>query len=213
MASPLSRELPFAFTNPSQDSQLTFRTLLEAMASPGKVHPLPGMRFAWEGWGAGLVQILLTLADHETAVWVAPAIETEEAKRFLRLGPGCRITRDPAVADFAVARIEDVLAGLGEFAAGTPLYPDQSTTLLLWCRSLRSEGEEIVSLRGPGIPKGTDGSTGRTLCVEGATRGFWEQVAANHARYPLGVDILFVSSDSVAALPRSTRVEWSDACT
>jgi alpha-D-ribose 1-methylphosphonate 5-triphosphate synthase subunit PhnH len=34
-----------------------------------------------------------------------------------------------------------------------------------------------------------------------------EQARKNHALFPRGVDLLFVTADAVAALPRSTRVE------
>ena len=40
----------------------------------------------------------------------------------------------------------------------------------------------------------------------GFAPSFWREVAANHARYPLGVDLLLVAGRDVMALPRSTAI-------
>jgi alpha-D-ribose 1-methylphosphonate 5-triphosphate synthase subunit PhnH len=40
---------------------------------------------------------------------------------------------------------------------------------------------------------------------------FWEQVKANNAQFPRGVDLMFAGrSDTIAALPRSTTVTVSE---
>ncbi len=203
-----TRRRPCALPNPALDSQATFRILLEAMGSPGEVRPLPCVVPSIPGLHGSLLQVLLTLADYETPVWVSPDLASEDLMRFLRLGPGCPIALDAGKASFAVAAIDEPLPSLQQFAQGTPLYPDQSTTLLLCCRMLSMEGADRVMLRGPGVPLDENGKSGRSFGVGGGTQQFWDQVAVNHAQYPLGVDIVFMAPHAVAALPRSTAVEW-----
>ncbi|MCU0227244.1 MAG: phosphonate C-P lyase system protein PhnH [Bryobacterales bacterium] len=204
--------MSFALPNPPLDSQATFRILLEAMASPGAVLPLPCVAAGVSTLSASVVQVLLTLADHETTVWMAPPLATEDALRFLRLGPGSPLAPNPAEATFAVVALDAPFPLLREFAQGSALYPDQSTTLLLCCRHLStpSGGSGRVVLRGPGIPATQEVQGGRAFHAQGASKDFWQQVAVNHGQYPLGVDLIFVSPDAVAALPRSTAVEWLD---
>ena len=84
------------------------------------------------------------------------------------------------------------------FAQGTPDYPDRSTTLVIAVPSL-AEGEGWT-LRGPGI----DGIA--RLTVGGLPAGFSGWLADNRSQVPLGVDLVFVAGDRVAALPRSTAV-------
>ena len=52
-------------------AQATFRAVLEALSRPGRVCRLPAGAAGAPGnpWAAAL---LLTLLDHETALWVAP---------------------------------------------------------------------------------------------------------------------------------------------
>jgi alpha-D-ribose 1-methylphosphonate 5-triphosphate synthase subunit PhnH len=42
------------------------------------------------------------------------------------------------------------------------------------------------------------------LCLPAA---FLAELGANRSRFPCGVDLLLVTQDAIAALPRSTRVE------
>ena len=57
------------------------------------------------------------------------------------------------------------------------------------------------ALRGPGI------ETAAALYAAPLPSDFLAQLRTNAAGYPCGVDIIFVAGNSIAALPRSTRVE------
>jgi alpha-D-ribose 1-methylphosphonate 5-triphosphate synthase subunit PhnH len=48
------------------------------------------------------------------------------------------------------------------------------------------------------------------LHAEGVPLSFWEAMAENHAQFPLGVDVIFVSPDAIAALPRSTAIRLQE---
>jgi alpha-D-ribose 1-methylphosphonate 5-triphosphate synthase subunit PhnH len=57
-----------------------------------------------------------------------------------------------------------------------------------------------LALSGPGI-RGT-----ATMRAAGLPKDIVEQLSANRAVFPLGVDLLLVAGNDVAALPRTTIV-------
>jgi alpha-D-ribose 1-methylphosphonate 5-triphosphate synthase subunit PhnH len=61
-------------------------------------------------------------------------------------------------------------------------------------------GGPHLRLSGPGI-KGD-----ATLAVSPLPKDFVAQWAANHAGFPLGVDLIFAADARLAALPRSTAI-------
>jgi alpha-D-ribose 1-methylphosphonate 5-triphosphate synthase subunit PhnH len=89
------------------------------------------------------------------------------------------------------------------FAQGTHDYPDRSATLVLQVEDIRAEGP--VMLSGPGIPQRL------RFGASGLGDGFWAAMAENHAGFPIGVDVIFVSPTSIAALPRSTDIELAES--
>ena len=184
------------FVDPPRGAQAAFRRLLEAMARPGTVTvldappaPLPLAPAA----GA----IALTLCDADTPVWLDAALGAPEVTGWLRFHTGCRIVAAPEHAAFAFAADPAALP-LDRLPAGSDEFPDRSATAVLQVAGL----DEGVSLRlaGPGI------DTEATLRARGLPPGFVAWRAANHARYPRGLDVILVAGVSLAALPRSTSV-------
>jgi len=84
------------------------------------------------------------------------------------------------------------------FAPGTLEYPDRSTTLVLQVARF-GEGDALA-LSGPGI-RGTTNFSAQPLPPD-----FRARLIANRESFPRGVDLILVSPDAVAALPRSVRV-------
>ena len=66
----------------------------------------------------------------------------------------------------------------------------------LW---LDTEARTGQRLTGPGI------ETETRVLVTALPEGFWPAVRRNHARFPRGVDVIFVARDTIVATPRSTR--------
>jgi alpha-D-ribose 1-methylphosphonate 5-triphosphate synthase subunit PhnH len=102
------------------------------------------------------------------------------------------------MAAFAVIDLVNDGLDLAAFAQGTPEYPDRSTTVIALSPSL-TDGPALT-FTGPGI------ATTATLQVAGLPAGFAQQWNANRATFPLGVDILFATSDAIVGLPRSARL-------
>jgi alpha-D-ribose 1-methylphosphonate 5-triphosphate synthase subunit PhnH len=184
------------FADPTLDAQATFRSLLEAIAHPGRIVAAPTRLPAPPApLLAPAYAVALTLLDFETPLWLDPALARPAVIDSLRLQCGCPIVGQ-AKARFALLGGSE--APLAAFDQGTPEYPDRSTTLIWQVEGL--EAERGVLLTGPGI------RTGTRLHVEGLPSDFWPQWRMNHQQFPLGVDVVFVATDRLAALPRSIEV-------
>jgi alpha-D-ribose 1-methylphosphonate 5-triphosphate synthase subunit PhnH len=197
--SPRALSIGGAFADPVRDSQATFRAVLDAMARPGRIvtPPLPvGPRPAGE-LSPAAAAVALTLVDFETPVWLDPTLGS--AAPWLRFHCGAPQVEDPAKAAFAFARGPEALPALDQLDLGSEEYPDRSTTLVLEVAGL--EAESGLRLTGPGIENES------RLAVAGLAAGWWQARAALGILFPLGLDLILVAGDRLAALPRTTRVE------
>lgn len=190
--------LTAGFADPVTDAQAAFRAMLDAMACPGRVRTLPALA---EPPPAPLIPALaavaLCLCDADTMVWLDAPLAAGAVAGWLRFHCGCPIVPEPAAARFAFAACHP--PQLSALDAGCDLYPDRSATLVLRVADL-AQGQ-VLRLRGPGL---RDGATVR---VAGLPDDFVAQRAADHRRYPRGIDCILAAGDQVLCLPRSTIVE------
>lgn len=185
--------------DPVLDAQAHFRALMDTLARPGSIVPFTPTLHAPAGLPAELAAVALTLADHETTVWLDARLAADAAvAAYLAFHAGARISADPAKADFALIADLETMPGLDAFAAGDDAYPDRSTTIVAAVGALVPGGG--LGLSGPGI----EGE--RRLGVAPWPAGLTEALAANRARFPRGVDLILAAPGQVAALPRSTRI-------
>ena len=181
------------FANLPVQSATAFRSILQAMAQPGTIHqlegavPPPPLSVA-----AGVV--LLTLCDPETLLFVGASVDTPDLRSWISFHTGAPFcSADKAM--IAIGTWQD-FTPLSAFPAGSAEYPDRSTTLITEMGSLDRKGSNACRLTGPGIQDFT------TLCLSDPALK-----QANAALFPLGLDFSLTSESSVAALPRSTRIE------
>ena len=177
----------------------SFRAVLEAMSRPAKVLPLPLVPEAPVGLRAGSVAVLLTLADVDTPVWLAPECDTPQARAHLRFHAGCPIVETPSQAAFAVMSVASDLSASNAMSVGTAEFPDRSATVILESDALVADSGPYFS--GPGI------KDRRRFDVVRAPKALWPRVAANCTLFPRGLDWIFTSPTHLAALPRTTEVE------
>ncbi|MBX9925459.1 MAG: phosphonate C-P lyase system protein PhnH [Hyphomicrobiaceae bacterium] len=195
------------FADPVHGTQKSFRALLDAMARPGTVVPMPVAVSNAAPLPSAMAAAILTLADHETTIWLdAPLASRPDVAQFLRFATGAKLSTDPREATFALVSDPRHMPAIDAFAAGTPDYPDSSTTILLAVDQLSasSGGTPVdrVSLELSG--SGIDGTMG--LSFSPAPPRLAEQLGANRARFPMGVDLILCGPGNVAALPRSTKL-------
>jgi alpha-D-ribose 1-methylphosphonate 5-triphosphate synthase subunit PhnH len=186
------------FGAPVRDAQVNFRAVMDALANPGLVQSLGGAAPS-NGLSPELAAIALTLADHDTPVWLDPALATNDAViAWLRFQTGAPLTSDTTRAQFALVSDVAHLPALDGFALGSDEYPDRSTTIVLALPAL--SGGPALTLRGPGI-KDT-----RTIEPSGLPAGFVNMWSANRMLFPRGIDLLLVAHGQVIGLPRTTRI-------
>lgn len=172
------------------NQQRIFRALMEAMARPGTVHDLSpwlGGAAAWRGVLASLLDAKTSLADCHQLLdrhdW--PLLQADQ--------------EEPAAADYLLC--QGNLPPTMTAKCGSLASPDQSATVVLHLDSLGA-GSNCLGLRGPGI-KGS-----QTLPVTGLDAR-WHAWRQQHLSFPLGIDMILVDQQNIAAIPRTTRLEMT----
>jgi alpha-D-ribose 1-methylphosphonate 5-triphosphate synthase subunit PhnH len=185
------------FADPVEDAQRCFRAILDAMARPGRVVPLPVLPAGFPApLGPGAAAVALTLCDSETPVWLDEMVAS--AGPYLAFHCGAPLTRSPAEARFAFIADTAALPRLDNFGLGTDEYPERSATLVVQVAGLVADSG--IVLTGPGIRDKV------RLGVAGLPARFWNERGALAELFPRGLDVIFVSGNRLAALSRSTRV-------
>jgi len=185
--------------DPVHDSQRVFRAVLDAMARPGTVQRINAQANPPHPMAPVLAAITLTLADADTPLWLDPTLRgSGEVLGWLAFHTGAPLVDAPADAVFALVTDGAALPPLEAFAQGNDAYPDRSTTLILAVETL--ENGTPHTLTGPGIKDRA------TLFAAPLPAHFAAQWAANRARFPRGVDLVFAAPGALAALPRTTAV-------
>jgi len=193
-----------AFEDPVDSAQQTFRRLLKAMSEPGLIVQPPPVA------PLGLLDpathtVCLTLLDAQTPLWLSDGFSDPQIRRNLHFHTGMPLATDAASARFALARGNEIDT-LERFPRGTAEYPEQGCTLVLQVESLGSQpsgrrGAVVLQLSGPGI------ESRRHLVLEGLSRPLVEYLVERPDPFPLGLDFIFTGDRSLAAIPRTTRVE------
>jgi alpha-D-ribose 1-methylphosphonate 5-triphosphate synthase subunit PhnH len=188
-----------AFDDPALASQAVFRTVMEALARPGLARPLPSRLAAPPPLSPTAAAVALTLLDYESSFWLDPRLAAApEVAGWLKFHTGAPQATSSAQATFAFVSDPAAMPPFEVFSPGSLEYPDRSTTLVLQVASF-SHGEALA-LSGPGIA-GTTSFSAAPLPPD-----FRARLIANRATFPRGVDLILVSEDAVAALPRSIRI-------
>jgi alpha-D-ribose 1-methylphosphonate 5-triphosphate synthase subunit PhnH len=187
-----------AFSDPVHASQGTFRAVMDAMARPGTIVRIAAMAAA-PPLRPAAAAVALTLLDYETPIWLDRKLASAPGLAdWFRFHTGAPIIPDRRRAAFAFVVDAAQAPCLDEFSLGTMEYPDRSTTLVLQVE--RFSAGEPLTLSGPGIT-GT-----KSFAAAPLPGDFREQLIANRELFPRGVDVILVTDNAIAALPRSLRV-------
>ena len=181
------------FADPVLDAQSAFRAVLAAMARPGSLHVAGASLTAPAPLDPATAAVLLTLVDGETGLWLADA--ADPARDWLAFHCGASFV-PPAQACFALAVSCPDLTTL---PAGSDEGPEESCTLVLQVSAL-GRGTRY-RLSGPGLRAPV------RFLANGLPDDFVARWAANHALFPRGIDIILCAGTTLAALPRSVRIE------
>ncbi len=161
--------------------QTVYRHLLRAFSFPGRIETL--------GDGCALTQVLATLVDSEARLADPYHLVDELTRQRLQ----ARIAA-PEHAQFIVA--DGSKPPAWEPRQGSLDSPEQGATILLKVASL-GRGTHW-SLEGPGI------ETRASLAIGGLDPAWMDRRTAWNAAFPLGVDLILIDAECMAALPRTT---------
>jgi len=149
------------FADLVKDSQSVFRTVMDALSRPGLKQPIHVDAEPPAPLTPEVAAIALTLADHDSPVWLDETLAASEAVvAWLKFHTGAPIVSDPRQADFALVTGWGSLPRLDAFAIGTDEYPDRSTTVVLAVEGFNTHGTSHPHGTSPGEDPGpTDAST------------------------------------------------------
>lgn len=186
------------FDAPVFDSQATFRAAMWALARPGRIEPIAAGLSPPAPLSPEAAALVLALCDYETPLWLdATLARVPDVATFLRFHTGAPLVQDAREARFALIADASEMPDFGDFAQGTPEFPDTSVTLIVQVAAFTGG----LVLEGPGI-KGRTSFGAAPLPAD-----FIDRMAANHAAFPLGGDLLLAGAGGVAGLPRSVTVK------
>ncbi|MDR3474687.1 MAG: phosphonate C-P lyase system protein PhnH [Devosia sp.] len=181
------------------DGQRVFRATMDALANPGTIRALGATAEPPAPLTPELAALALTLCDHDSPVWLDAGLAAAPVvANWLRFHTGAPIVADPAEAMFALVVDVGAMPRLESFAMGTDEYPDRSTTIIAAVDGLK--GGAPFALQGPGIEHTI------SFAPHLQSADFYAQWTDNRAKFPRGVDLLFVAAGAVVGLPRTTRI-------
>lgn len=217
MSQPTSQPTPQPTPHKFADSsvqQTLFRQLLLAMSYPGRVHQLDAAASLKPQLAQGLnslYAVIATLVDRHVTLADPDSLLPEALWRWLGLSP--QAAECPAQAQYIVC--DPSLPPSFSPSQGTLASPELGATLIMAVADL----SPITALQ----DQPDQGSADKVrLLVRGPSRlapkqrGFissalhpdWLELR-NQEKFPLGVDLLFVSPAAVAAVPRSCQLSFA----
>lgn len=190
-----------AFADPVFESQAVFRRIMRAMAAPGTIFSCGEALAPPAPLAPATAAALLTLADFETPLWIAPSFAAASGRAvadYLTFHTGAPLAPSPDAAAFALIDLASDGLRLERFALGSAEYPDRSTTVIAQGAAL-NEGPAL-RLTGPGVAGEAE------LRAAPLPPDFLVQWRANGGRFPLGVDVILAAGTQLACLPRSLAI-------
>ncbi|HZJ97974.1 MAG TPA: phosphonate C-P lyase system protein PhnH [Oligella sp.] len=194
----MNNSLQAGFTSPVLQAQQSFRVLLKAMSEPATIQTL-GISQGLEKISPATYDLLLSLCDNDTVLWISPALDSLVVRQNLAFHCACPISESPQEADFALLTVDD-LEVLKQLNSGTDRDPELSCTAILQLDELYAVETKSFATqwRGPGIEKPVQVS----LDVPTNLWVIREQIN----QFPCGIDMVFCEQQQLLALPRSTQV-------
>lgn len=178
-------------------SQAAFRAAMDCLARPGETRTLDAVD-APAPLAPATAALVKGLADYDSPIWLDAVLAAVPAVAdWIRFQTGAPLVTDRREAAFALISDARAMPDFMSFAQGSEEYPDRSTTLIVQVESFTGPS---VTLTGPGI------KTTQPFAATPLPDDFSARMAGNRELFPRGIDLIFVASHTIAALPRSVRI-------
>ena len=182
------------------DGQKVFRELLSAMANPGQIRRIGTQAEKFQGDYAPLLALGCTLLDNEEKMYVEKNPRLSSELHNLTLCRESDLDRADYVflsSEMNYGSMEQILKNVKH---GTYADPQESATIFLLCSAV--EGEEEMTLRGPGV----DGEL--KLKVYPYIKKVISLRSDRELDYPLGVDLVFIDGNGkMIGVPRLVKID------
>lgn len=186
-----------------QDTQKVFRTMLDCLANPGRIHSISHLADKLPVYKANLTVLALSLLDNEVFFYAAGDLELEESLAALTLA----VPAPRGASDFLFLPAEhgrERMQAFEQAKIGSLSDPHESATLFIESETLY--GAETIRLEGPGIEGELAISVSPVLSQSLALR------SDRGCRFPFGMDLFFVDLEgNLIAFPRTTRMKDPDS--
>lgn len=186
-------------------SHRVFKVLFEALSRPGQLTALGSDRTLVE---SPALLVALALADIDVRVHVLAPTGSHAGSHASDWSDAIHATTGATrssleAAELVVALRPPTPDEIRSLRRGSADAPELGARLAVACTRLAdTDGEVIVSLRGPGVPEA------RRVAFDGVPVEVLETLASVNLAFPAGVDTFFVADDGiVVGLPRTSRIE------
>ncbi len=184
--------LSAGFADPVHHAQACFRSILQALSTPGRVVDLAINLDAPAPLSPASAAILLTLADSTTRISIQSA--TAATRQWVGFHTGA-VESQPENADFVFTTLRPMLATLN---AGSDDMPEEGASLIL---DLSAFGQgRHYRLTGPGIET-------QAFFQAPLDANFASEWRISSQSAPRGIDILLCAGRQIIGLPRSVTIE------
>lgn len=188
------------------DAQQHFRLLLDSMARPGKINTFPSSDIlppAGLNQGAALTGFALLNAD--TNYHIIGENRADIATYLLVNTAAQQVVIDMADYIFLPENHDGV--GLDDARTGTPVYPEDSATLIAAAELVSAEataGALSITLKGPGV-------NGEAIAyIKGISPELLDYIKEQNSEYPLGIDLIITDRENnLLCIPRSNRFTYT----
>ena len=188
------------------DAQQHFRLLLDSMSRPGKINTFPAADILPpQGLNHAAAFTGLALLNPDVTYYIA-GNDSDETANYLLINTASQ-QADVAVADYIFLPENHNAEGLEEARTGTPVYPEDSATLIASADRVSGqphEGALAISLKGPGV-------NGEAMAyVSGISVELLDFVKEQNSEYPLGTDLIITDRYSnILCIPRSNNFTYN----
>jgi alpha-D-ribose 1-methylphosphonate 5-triphosphate synthase subunit PhnH len=115
---------------------------------------------------------------------------------------------DVAIADYIFLPEDHNGEGLEDARTGTPVYPEDSATLIASAELISGQPNEnalAILLKGPGV----NGEA--KVFVSGINPQLLDYVKEQNSEYPLGIDLIITDRDNnILCIPRSNKFTYNN---
>ena len=195
---PLHHHWSHGFDDPAIGSQKTWRSIIDAMANPGRLVTIHENPYAPAVFNPASAATCLTLLADETPVWTDLSWQNP-AISWLQFCCDSSVVSEPCMANFAIVTRPASMPPLDYFRVARFEYLEIATTVVIQVDDILPRADNKYS------DISFDNFT--QLELKGVPDNFWQQWQKLCQKYPLGIDIFFTCEDVLMSLPKNKPTE------